>query len=160
LPHNGQTNTDKENKMALKKKIEMKQLPKENPNNVEKLIQGITNRYRVTAREARDIVTAVGTVGNAAYNTISVNKKVTPTSKKNLVGSVKNLATQVKETAVANVTGAKGTTSAQSGGSASGYKFTTKSGGTFQERELKPGMSRNLTRAVGKGGPIKKYIKK
>jgi hypothetical protein len=122
------------------------------PKDKESLIQNITNRYRVTAREARDIVTAIGTVGNAAYNTISVNKKVTPISKKNLVGSVKNLGTQVKETAVANVTGVKGTTSAQSGGRASGYKFTKKSGGTFQERELKPGKSRNLTRQVGSSG--------
>jgi uncharacterized protein YoxC len=139
--------------MATRNKIEMKKLPKENSNKVEKLIQGITNRYRVTAREARDIVTAVGTVGRAAYNSIGDKTNplnTTATSKKNLAGSVKNLAKQVKEVGVASATGKKGTTSAQSGGRARGPKYTTNSGGTFQERELKPGKSRELTRAVGK----------
>jgi uncharacterized protein YoxC len=132
--------------MAPKKKIEMKQLPKEGKQNkVEKMIQDVTNRYRVTAREARDIVTAAGTIGNAAYNTIGDKTNLfntTVTSKKNLVGSVKNLAKQVKETRTAAVTGKKGTTSAQSGGRARGPKYTTNSGGSFQERELKPSKKR------------------
>jgi len=131
------------------------------PKDKASLIQDITNRYRVTAREARDIVTAVGTVGNAAYNTVT-NKtnpfKATQTSKANNVAAVKNLVKQVKETAIANVTGVKGTTSAQSGGRARGPKYTTTSGGSFQERELKPGVSRTTTRAVGKATPLKKTL--
>ncbi len=67
------------------------------------LIQDITNRFRVTAREARDIVTAVGT-GMATYQSSKDSKNVKGPSGKNLVK-------QVKETAVAAATGKKGTTS-------------------------------------------------
>ncbi len=68
----------------------------------ENLIQDITNRFRVTAREARDIVTAVGTLAQSS------------TSSKNPQSqgpAVKNLVKQVKETASAAATGKKGTTS-------------------------------------------------
>jgi hypothetical protein len=109
------------------------------------VVSKVVKRAKTTAREARDIATAVGTVGNAAYNTIYLDKNplnITKTSKKNLSGSVKNLVKQVKETRTAAKTGAKGTTSAKSGGRGTGYKFTTKSGGTFQERKLKPGTKR------------------
>jgi len=108
-------------------------------------VSKVVKRAKTTAREARDIATAVGTVGNAAYNTIYYDKNplnITKTSKKNLSGSVKNLVKQVKETRTAAKTGAKGTTSAKSGGRGDGYKFTTKSGGTFEERKLKPGTKR------------------
>jgi len=131
--------------MAMKKKIEMKQLPKENPNNVEKLIQGITNRYRVTAREARDIVTAVGTAASSLGNTYYKDEnplKITSTSKRNNAASAKNLVKQVKETAVAAVTGKQGTTSARSGGMNRGYAYTSKSKGPVYERDLKPGQKR------------------
>jgi hypothetical protein len=108
-------------------------------------VSKVVKRAKTTAREARDVVTAVGTVGNAAYNTVT-NKtnpfKATVTSKKNIAGSVKNLAKQVKETRTAALTGKKGTTSAQSGGRARGPKYTTNSGGSFQERELKTGKKR------------------
>ncbi len=67
------------------------------------LIQDITNRYRVTAREARDIVTAVGT-GMATYQSSKDSTNVKGPSGKNLIK-------QVKETAVAAATGKKGTTS-------------------------------------------------
>ena len=66
------------------------------------LIQDITNRFRVTAREARDIVTAVGTLSS------------TNSSGKNPLSSgpsIKNLVKQVKEVGTAAKTGKKGTTS-------------------------------------------------
>ncbi len=68
----------------------------------ESLIQDITNRFRVTAREARDIVTAVGTLAQSS------------TSSKNPQSqgpAAKNLIKQVKETVSAAATGKKGTTS-------------------------------------------------
>lgn len=71
------------------------------------LIQEITNRYRVTAREARDIVTAVGSIGKAK-DIISTEGK-----KRVFKEGVKNLKTQVAETAVAAATGKKGTESNQ-----------------------------------------------
>lgn len=66
------------------------------------LIQDITNRFRVTAREARDIVTAVGTAAQAA--TSSKNPQSKGPANKNVVK-------QIKETATAAATGRKGTTS-------------------------------------------------
>ena len=60
------------------------------PSNVEKVV----NRAKTTAREARDVVTAVGTVAKR------------PGAK-----SVKNVVKQVAETAKAATTGKKGTTS-------------------------------------------------
>ena len=90
------------------------------------LIQDITNRYRVTAREARDIVTAVGTLGRTI-----VDKNVVPDyTKRNsnagkaalVAGSPRrsvteaaerNLVKQVRETASAALKGKKGTTSAK-----------------------------------------------
>lgn len=59
------------------------------PNAIEKLAQDITNRYRVTAREARDIVTSVSTAARAPK----------------FAG---NVVKQVKEAASAAVTGKKG----------------------------------------------------
>jgi hypothetical protein len=77
------------------------------PNKVEKLIQDVTNRYRVTAREARDIVTAVSTAGKSA-----LTMQVGDASQVKKAG--KNIVKQVKETGVAAATGRKGTTSAKS----------------------------------------------
>jgi hypothetical protein len=111
LQTNGHNNTDKDKKMERKfNKMEKKtQLKKSGPakpaykaGEKENLIQDITNRFRVTAREARDIVTAVGTL--AQSSTSSKN----PQSKG---PAVKNLVKQVKETASAAATGKKGTTS-------------------------------------------------
>jgi hypothetical protein len=62
------------------------------------IAQDITNRYRVTAREARDIVTAVGSVGASANR--GVLKK-----------TASNLTKQVKEVGAAATKGAKGTSS-------------------------------------------------
>ena len=70
---------------------------------MEKLVQDVTNRYRVTAREARDIVTAVST----AADVFSTQKP------KNQAAANKNVVKQVKETVKAATTGQKGTTSAK-----------------------------------------------
>jgi hypothetical protein len=90
------------------------------------LIQDITNRYRVTAREARDIVTAVGTLGRTV-----VDKNIIPGGSNNSLAGKKmdtgasvsrksiseaagrNLVKQVKETASAALKGKKGTSSAK-----------------------------------------------
>jgi len=76
-------------------------------NKVEKLIQDITNRYRVTAREARDIITAAGTVVKTD-NSPQQGMGFRGTSRKT---AVKNLKKQVVETAKAAATGKKGTSS-------------------------------------------------
>ena len=67
-----------------------------------KIVQDITNRYRVTAREARDIVTAVGNIATRGMYPQE------PAAKGPLG---KNLVKQVKETVTAAKTGKKGTTS-------------------------------------------------
>jgi hypothetical protein len=116
LQTNGHNNTDKEIKMAMERKIgkspvkitgtakstggNAKNEPMKKAEAKANLIQDITNRFRVTAREARDIVTAVGTHMNT-------------TGKKQLNAANRNVVKQVKETAVAAVTGKKGTTSDQ-----------------------------------------------
>ena len=75
---------------AVAKAMDKKKAPaKGGSNPAEKLIQNITNRYRVTAREARDIVTAVGTAAKAPK----------------FAG---NVVKQVKEAATAAATGKKG----------------------------------------------------
>jgi hypothetical protein len=128
--------------MASKKDIskrneKMRKLPKSNPtvkknmasssssSKKQSLVQDITNRYRVTAREARDIVTAVGTLGRTV-----VDSNIAPDykSKTGLSGSStntgkssrraiteaagRNLVKQVRETAGSALKGKKGSTSA------------------------------------------------
>jgi len=87
------------------------------------LIQDITNRYRVTAREARDIVTAVGTLGRTVVdNNImakggSLQGKDSGIYRNNRKAAVeaalRNTVKQVRETASAATTGKKGTSSAK-----------------------------------------------
>jgi hypothetical protein len=89
------------------------------------LIQDITNRYRVTAREARDIVTAVGTLGRTV-----VDKNIVPggsgnslagknidsgvqNRKDKIEAATRNLVKQTRETVSAASKGKKGTTSAK-----------------------------------------------
>ena len=71
---------------------------------IAKIAQDITNRYRVTAREARDIVTAVGTAQQSGW--AKERKDVA-----NQGPGGKNLIKQVGETVRAAATGKKGTTS-------------------------------------------------
>jgi hypothetical protein len=69
----------------------------------------VAKRFGITAREARDIATAVGTLGKAAVVTAQfpgMNKGVAKSAAKNLVK-------QVKETGTAAKSGKKGTTSSQ-----------------------------------------------
>ena len=90
------------------------------------LIQDITNRYRVTAREARDIVTAVSTTARAftgagnpdkTGDSVGVRKngsfvgRVTKGDTKSL--AVKNLAKQAGEVYTAATKGKSGTQSAK-----------------------------------------------
>ena len=66
----------------------------------------VAKRAKTTAREARDVVTAVGTLGKAVAGKSNLVEK--GRAKKYAVA---NLKKQVKETAKAAVTGKKGTTS-------------------------------------------------
>ena len=80
----------------------------------------ITDRYRVTAREARDIVTAVSTAAKVA--TMPATEKITKKGIVNLKAqdvksAVKNVGKQVKETAKAATTGKKGTTAGKASSS-------------------------------------------
>ena len=90
------------------------------------LIQDITNRYRVTAREARDIVTAVGTLGRTVVdkNIIPGGANYTLAGKSDSTGASvskrsqieaagRNLVKQTRETVSAASKGKKGTTSAK-----------------------------------------------
>jgi hypothetical protein len=66
----------------------------------------VAKRFGITAREARDIATALGTVaGRAVTGMYGAND---PTAKGK---DIKNLKKQIKEVGVAAVTGKKGTTS-------------------------------------------------
>ena len=77
----------------------------------ENLIQDITNRFRVTAREARDIVTAVGNVGAVVRD--KGNAGALGGTKKQLGAAVKEVKKQVGETAKAATTGSAGRPSKQ-----------------------------------------------
>jgi len=87
------------------------------------LIQDITNRYRVTAREARDIVTSVGTLGRAVVDKNIIPKggslqgknsgKYGNDRKATVEAALRNTVKQVRETSSAATTGKKGTSSAQ-----------------------------------------------
>jgi len=103
---------------------------------VEKLIQNVTNRYRVTAREARDIITAAGTVASTK-NTPAEGSGFRGTSKKT---AVQNLKKQIVETGKAAVTGKAGTSS-DTMGYPKDYKGPTdkrkSSGGTMDNPYVK-----------------------
>jgi hypothetical protein len=87
------------------------------------LIQDITNRYRVTAREARDIVTAVGTLGRTVVDPNIIAKNGSLQGKDSgrygngrkaaVEAALRNTVKQVRETSSAATTGKKGTSSAK-----------------------------------------------
>ena len=96
------------------------------PKDKKSLIADITNRYRVTAREARDIVTAVGTLGRTVVdnNIIPGGSKISLAGKQSDTGdsaskrskieaATRNLVKQTRETVSAASKGKKGTTSAK-----------------------------------------------
>jgi phosphotransferase system HPr-like phosphotransfer protein len=86
------------------------------PKDKSSLIQDITNRYSVTAREARDIVTSVGTFLKTVKNVKPSQGGGTPTAKSmraiNAAGS--DVVKQIRETGSAATSGKTGTTAAQS----------------------------------------------
>ena len=117
------------------------------------LIQNITNRYRVTAREARDIVTAVGTAGNVLKNKKAVTgqRDLYPSVSKPVV---KNVIRQVKETGRAALTGKSGTKSDQLKKKDPNRPYSNSSReGMDRTFEYKKGSSRNSRKMVRK--PIK-----
>ena len=96
------------------------------PKDEKSLIQDITNRYRVTAREARDIVTAVSTTARAFTGAGDPDKTgdvVSARKRGSFVGRVskddaksltlKNLAKQTGEVYTAATKGKSGTESAK-----------------------------------------------
>jgi len=78
-------------------------------------IDKIAKRYKITAREARDIATALGTIGVRAS---------TMAKHKDPGNPGKNLARQIKEVGTAAVKGKKGTTSDRFGRAVKGKPGT------------------------------------
>ena len=73
--------------------------PTAKKNVIEKLVQDVTNRYRVTAREARDIVTAVSTASEFRNSENQGGYSIMK----------KDIGTQIKEVGKAAITGKKQT---------------------------------------------------
>ena len=92
------------------------------------VIQDITKRYNVTAREARDIVTSVGTFFKTVKEVKPGAGGTGPTAKsvRAIKAAGSDVAKQIKETGSAAKSGSKGTTAAQS----------------KVKREVKPGTKR------------------
>ena len=112
-------------KAAIKKataaSVAMAKKQGEGKSGIEKIVQDITNRYRVTAREARDIVTAVSTAGDVAKTKLQGKKFETPKP-----GSgIKAIAKQVGEVGKAAVTGKPQTTAPKSGGLEGKYYYNS-----------------------------------
>jgi hypothetical protein len=102
-------------------------------------IADVAKRFGITAREARDIATAVGTAAQGLRNpnylgtASAVGKKTRPTA-----GSV--IKKQVKETVTAARTGKKGTTSPKL--KDTGKKSTLDSGRTMPKFKYEKGKKR------------------
>lgn len=95
-------------------------------------LSDITKRFGITAREARDIATAVGTLGKAVTQ---------PGKGLSAKKAVKNLGRQVSEVKTAAAKGKTGTTSMQ-------YKQTAASAKAVKEakaRDVKRGLMGKLT---------------
>ena len=113
------------------------------------LAQDITNRYRVTAREARDIITAVGSLGKA-----SVLRETGDTSA--MKKAAKDVVKQVKETGKAAMTGKKGTSAAKAVKD-SNYKIRNSNGNILNGVKIVSGSSRNsMARQTGTAKSTKK----
>ena len=86
------------------------------PKDSKSLIQDITNRYSVTAREARDIVTSVSTYFKTIKEVKPDKVGLTPTaSSMRAIGAAgSDVKKQIKETITAAKSGKTGTTAAQS----------------------------------------------
>jgi hypothetical protein len=73
----------------------------------------VAKRYKITAREARDIATAVGTLGRAVVDKNVIGIGGRSGSKGKVEASVRGVVKQVRETGRAAVTGKRGTTAAK-----------------------------------------------
>lgn len=80
-------------------------------------LEKVAKRYKITAREARDITTAIGNVVDSAYQYAIQNyvndHKGMRSSPKVIKKAAKDVVKQVKETGRAATTGKKGTTAGQ-----------------------------------------------
>lgn len=105
------------------------------------IIDDITKRFRVTAREARDIVTAVSTLGRTVTDSNVRGRDLEITKKGKVVGRTysgsetrakagRNLAKQVGEVYTAATKGKSGTKSAQ----IKSIKPKSGSGQTYDEK--------------------------
>jgi predicted transcriptional regulator len=74
-------------------------------------LNNVAKRFGITAREARDIATAVGNIGSIVRNTPGTTAK--GGKAKQLGAAAKEIKKQVKETGRAAVTGKSGTRSKQ-----------------------------------------------
>jgi hypothetical protein len=83
-------------------------LPKSTTKAGPSIASKIAKRVGTTAREARDVVTSVSSAGKAVALTAAKGGKTTGAALK----AIKDVGTQVKETAVAAKTGKKGTEAA------------------------------------------------
>jgi hypothetical protein len=101
---------------TMKKTAPKKAAYSTKPKDKESLIQDITNRFSVTAREARDIVTSVGTVLATTKQLKPGAGGTTPTvaSSRRQGQAVSDLGKQIKETLTAAKTGKSGTTAMNS----------------------------------------------
>jgi hypothetical protein len=86
------------------------------PKNKNGLVKDITSRFNVTSREARDIVTSVGTYFKTLKDIKPDRVGLTPTSSSmRAIGQASaDVRKQIKETVSAAKSGKKGTTAAQS----------------------------------------------
>jgi hypothetical protein len=86
------------------------------PKNKSGLVKDITSRFNVTSREARDIVTSVGTYFKTLKDIKPDPVGLTPTSSSmRAIGAASSdVRKQIKETVSAAKSGKKGTTAAQS----------------------------------------------
>tara|TARA_R110000868_G_scaffold103262_2_gene284503 strand:- start:763 stop:1158 length:396 start_codon:yes stop_codon:yes gene_type:complete len=73
----------------------------------------VAKRYKITAREARDIATAVGTLGRAVVDKNVIGIKGRSGTKGKVEASVRGVVKQVRETGRAAATGKMGTTAAK-----------------------------------------------
>ena len=76
-------------------------------------LEKVAKRYKITAREARDIATAVGTLGRAVVDRNVIGIGGRSGTKGKVEASVRGVVKQVRETGRAAATGKMGTTAAR-----------------------------------------------
>lgn len=126
--------------MAIVKKVAAKKAvsPKGGANAASDLVQNITNKYRVTAREARDIVTAISNAASTGYANMGKNTSSGPQTGRML----KDIAKQTGEFGKAVVTGKKGTTPLSVSDNPKDVFYGAWSGNKFTAKKVAPGKKR------------------